>query len=220
MSALAKSQRILSSIGYIGNFLNSGVRVGDLYQMDDRQFILLGNIQDLASSLTLDASKLSVGTKSNLSYTKESNIEVRFKGDASAPSLEKGEVELNFKSRKSAFVSLKEATITEVKVELIREALKQVWNDKKYKKNGRHVLISQTVAAKSGMVIFSQERNNKVVLKATADDGVTSVVKLGSGAFEFVSNSKATLETISTEPFVAMFKAVYLKPNGNFELLG
>ena len=85
MSALRKSQRILSSLGYLGNFLNTGIKVGDIYQLDDKQFILLANITDLATDLSLDASKVQVGTKGSLSYTRESNIDIKFKGDASAP---------------------------------------------------------------------------------------------------------------------------------------
>lgn len=219
MSALQKSQRVFSGIGYVGNFLNTGVKVGDIYQLDDRQFILLANITDLASELKLDTSKLSVGTMGNLKYTKESNVEVKFNGDASAPNLVKGEIQLNFKSRNSAFISLKDTVTTEIKMELIRESLKQVWLDKKYKKNGRHVLVSQIVEAASGTVIFSQERNNKVVLKATADEAITSIAKMGTGQLEFVLNTKATLESISTIPYTPLFKALYLKTNGNFEML-
>jgi len=220
MTALRKSQRIFSSIGYIGNFLNTGVKVGDIYQLEDKQFILLANITDLAPELKLDETKLSVGTKGNISYTKESNVEVKFKGDASAPQLAKGEVELNFKSKSSAFVSLKDTITTEIKMELIREVLKKVWTDKKYKKNGRHVLIAQTVEAASGTVIYSEEKGNKVVLKATVDEAITSVAKIGGGQVEFVSNSKATLEMISTVSFTPLFKALYLKGNGNFEMVG
>lgn len=219
MSALRKSQRILSSLGYLGNFLNTGIKVGDIYQMDDRQFILLANIAELADDLVLDATKLQVGTKGSLSYTRESNVDVKFKGDASAPGLGKGEVELNFKSKNSAFVSLKETVTTELRMELIRGALVQVWKNKNYRNNGRHVLIFQTVEAASGTVIYSQERNNKVILKATADESITSVAKLGSGQVEFVTNSKATLENISTVPYVPLFKALFIKKNGNFEII-
>lgn len=220
MSALRKSQRILSNIGYIGNFLNTGIKVGDIYQMDDRQFILLANIADLATELVLDGSKLQVGTKGTLSYTRESNVDIKFNGDVTAPELVKGEVELSFKSKNSAFVSLKEAVTTDLRMELIREVLIRVWEDKEYKNNGRHVMIFQTVEAASGTVIFSQERNNKVILKATGDEAITSVAKMGSGKVEFVTNSKATLESISTVTYVPLFKALYMKKNGNFEIVG
>jgi hypothetical protein len=220
MSALRKSQRIFSGIGYFGNLLKAGIRVGDIFQMDDRQFILLANISDLDPALVLDASKLSVGTRSNLSYTRESSVNIKFKGDASAPHLGKGEVELNFTRKNSAFVSLKEAEITAIRMELIRAALKRVWDEKNYKNNGRHVLVFETVKAESGTVIYSEEKNNKVILKATTDEAITSVAKLGSGEVEYVTNSKATLESISTVSFVPMFKALYIRKNGNYEILG
>lgn len=219
MSALRKSQRILSSLGYLGNFLNTGLKVGDIYQMDDKQFLLLANITELTPSLQLDAKKLQVGTKGSLKYTHESNIEVKFKGDASA-NLGKGEVELNFKRKNSAFVSLNDTVTTAVRMELIRDALTQVWKDKKYKNNGRHIMVFQTVEASSGTVVYSQERNNKVVLAATTGESVTSVAKIGSGKFEFVTNSKATLESISTVKYTPLFKALFIKNNGNFEIVG
>jgi hypothetical protein len=220
MSALRKSQRIFSGVGYFGNFLNTGLQVGDIYQMDDRQFIPLANIADLDPAIVLDSSKLSVGTRSNLSYTRESYVEIKFKGDASAPHLAKGEVELNFKRKNSAFVSLKDTETTAIRMELIRQALVRVWNERGYKNNGRHVLVFETVRAASGTIIYSEEKNNKVILKAKADEAVTSVVKLGSGEFEYVTNAKATLELISTVSYTPMFKALYIKRNGNFEILG
>lgn len=220
MIAIQKTQRIFSSIGYIGNFLNSQVKPGDIYQLDDKQFILLANITDLIPALKLTKRNLVTGKKSNLSFSKESYVNVKFKGDVSTGHLAKGEVELSFLRKNSAFISLKDVVITELKLELIREDIKKLWLDKKYKMNGRHVIISQTVQASSGTVIFSRDRNNKVILKSSDDSPITSLTRLGSGNVDFVINSKAILENICTEKFIPMFKALYLKRNGQFELTG
>lgn len=220
MASLIRSQRILAQIGYFGNFLNAAVNVGDLYQLDDRQFIPLGNIASLSPALALGAGNTVTGTKANLSFTQESNVSVMFKRDAGAPLLSKDEVELRFSKRHSAFVSLREAVITQLQLEPIKEPLNALWKEKGFKRNGRHVLVFETVRAGSGTIIYSQDAGNKVVLRATTQEALTSVTKIGGGAVEFVTNTKATLETISTEPFVALFKALYLKANGRFEILG
>lgn len=220
MIALKKTQRVFSRIGYIGNFLGTDVKLGDIYQRDDKQFLLLANISDLIPSLKLTKDKLSIGKKSNLCYSKESHVNVKFKGEVLSSHLAKGEVELNFRRKNSAFISLKDVVTTELKLELIREELEKLWLEKKYKMNGRHIIVSQIVQAASGTVIFSQDRNNKVILRSLRNETLSSVTRLGSGQVEFVVNSKAILENICSKKYIPMFKALHLKNNGKFELVG
>jgi hypothetical protein len=80
--------------------------------------------------------------------------------------------------------------------------------------------IIQTVEAASGVVAFSRDRNNKVILKSTDNKPISSLSHLGKAKVEFVVNSKAILENICTEKFIPMFKALYLRKNGKFELAG
>jgi hypothetical protein len=58
------------------------------------------------------------------------------------------------------------------------------------------------------------------VLKASTDEKLTSVVKAGSGNVEFVTNTKATLEIISPEPILPMFKAFFYNRRGDIEVVG
>jgi hypothetical protein len=218
MAAIRKGQKIFKGIDYIGNFLGEPIALGNIYRCDDRSFVLLANITDLIPGLSLKELTV-VGTKQNLTYTKESNVSVKV-GAAADATLGKGELELNFAKKNSAFVALKDVTISQLKLQLLEDELKKLWNKKKYKNNGTTIIVNQVMDAKSGTVIFSEERNNKVVLKASTDEKLTSVVKAGSGNVEFVTNTKATLEIISPEPILPMFKAFFYNRRGDIEVVG
>jgi hypothetical protein len=218
MPSIRKGQKLFKGIDYIGNFLGEPIALGNIYRCDDRSFVLLANITDLIPDLSLPGITLT-SKKQNITYTKESNISVKLGAEGNA-TVGKGEIELNFTRKNSAFVALKDVTVSQLKLQLIEDSLKQVWKKKKYKDNGNHIVINQIMDAQSGTVIFSEERNNKVVLKASTDEKLTSVVKAGSGNVEFVTNTKATLEIISNQPILPMFKAFFYNRKGEIEVVG
>lgn len=218
MAAIRRGQKTFNGIDYLGNFLGEPIELGNIYRCDDRSFVLLANITDLVPDLSLK--ELTVeGKKQNLTFTKESSVAVKIGASADA-TVGKGEIELNFSKKNSAFVSLKEVTVSQLKLQLLEEKIKEVWSKKKYKTDGSTIMVNQVLAAKSGTVIFSEERNNKVILKGSADEKLTSVVKAASGNVEFVTNSKATLEIISPEPILPMFKAFFYNRKGAIEVVG
>lgn len=218
MPSIKKGQKLFKGIDYIGNFLGEPIALGNIYRCDDRSFVLLANVADLISDLSL--SEITVTSKKqNITYTKESNISVKIGAEGNT-TVGKGEIELNFTRKNSAFVALKDVTVSQLKLQLLEEKLQAVWKKKKYRTNGHHIVVNQVMDAQSGTVIFSEERNNKVVLKASADEKLTSVVKAGSGNVEFVTNTKATLEIISTQPILPMFKAFFYNRKGEIEVVG
>lgn len=220
-TTLKKSQRVFSSIGFIGNFLERPLRVGDIVLNDDGQHLIWGNIEDVIDGFSLNG-KLSTANKADLKFTSESSVTVSFGGSANSPVAE-GEVQLKFNAKNSAFVSLKEVETTGIKLGLVDAALKEYWEAKGFDRminRNKYHFIAQVVAAASGTVIFSQEKANTVVLKGKNNQPLDSIGVLGSGQVEYVSNSKSTLEIISATPIQPLYTAVRYKANGNFEIVG
>jgi hypothetical protein len=218
MPSIKKAQKMFRGIDYIGNFLGEPIALGNIYRCDDKSFVLLANIADLIEEPDLSSITVS-SRKQNITYTKESSVTVKLGAEGNSIA-GKGELELNFNRKNSAFVALKDVTISQIKVELLRDQLKDLWAKKKYANNGRHIVVNQVMEAGSGTVIFSNDRNNRVVLKATSNEKLTSPAKAASGSVEFVTNTKATLEIISTEPILPMFKAFYFNRRGEIEVVG
>jgi len=218
MAAIKRGQKLFKGIDYIGNFLGEPIALGNIYRCDDKSFVLLANIADLIPDLSL-SEITTTGSKQNVTYAKESNVDVKVGAQADA-TVAKRELELNFTRKNSAFVALKDVTVSQLKLQLIEDQVKEVWTKKKYKNNGGHILVFQVMEAQSGTVIFSEEKNNKVILKGSADEKLTSVIKAGSGNVEFVTNTKATLEIISPQPILPMFKAFYYNRKGEIEVVG
>lgn len=205
----------------MGNFIERPLQVGDIVLNDDGQHLIWGNIEDVIDGFTLKG-KTVTGKKADLKYTSESNVSVKIGGSAGTPAAS-GEIELKFNSRNSAFVSLKQISRKAVKLGLIDEALKAYWKEKGFdraKNRNKYHFIADVITAKSGTVIFSQEKNNSVVLKGKNDVPLTSIGVIGSGNVEYVSNSKSTLEIISNSSIEPLYTAVRYRAGGNFEVVG
>jgi len=220
MASLKRTQRILKGLNLIGNFVERPLRVGDIVLNDDGQHLIWANIEDVVDGFSLKG-KTETSNRADLKFTSESGVEVKFGGSANA-NIAKGEVELKFKSKNSAFISLKQIERTSVKLGLVNEELKKYWKvhgfDKLANINKYH-FISEVITAQSGTVIFSQDQGNTVVLKGKSDIPLTSLAVIGSGSVEFVINTKATLEIISETQIQPLYSAVRYRKNGNFEVI-
>ena len=216
MLSISRSQKVFKGIDYFGNFLGEPIKIGNIYKCDSKSFILLAHITDLIPEISLTS--ITTRSKSpDLTYTKQSHVSVKAGGKATS-GVGRGELQLDFKKKNSAFVALKDVTITQLKMELILEQLRLLWKSKRFSTNGTHLIVNQVLAAKSGTVIFSQDRNNKVVLKAKGDELLSSALHAASGNVEFVINTKATLEIISKTTILPMFKGVYLDRRGRVQV--
>ena len=214
MSALKKTQKVLSGLNLIGNFVERPLRVGDIVLKDDGQHLIWGNIEDVIDGFSLEG-KISVANKADLKFTSESNVQVGIGGTADTPVAE-GEIELTFNAKNSAFVSLKQIKRSSVKLALVDSQLKKYWTDKGFDKllnRKKYHFIAEIIEAESGTVIFSQEKSNKVVIT-----GKNNTV-VGEGKVEYVSNSKSTLEIISDSKIQPLYTAVRYRGNGNFEIV-
>lgn len=218
--SLKKSHKLFKGVGYYGNFMGSPVKIGDVFLVDGAEHIKLGNIEKLAKSISLkDAIESS--TEANFKFTAGNEFQISF-GANTDLKLGKGEVLIDFKSESSAFVSLNDSVIDVLSIGLIEDELKTFWDAKGYSKAGnrrRYIIISSIIRAASGTVIFSSEKNNKVVLKASTDEEIKSIKGLGSGKFEYVSNTKATLEIISPKSIQPMYRALWINAKGRFDIV-
>ena len=105
--------------------------------------------------------------------------------------------------------------------ESVRLNRKTIWSDRGFVKYLReYFLVFQIVTAASGTFIYSEDRNNEVVLKHTLGEKVTKIADLGTGNFEYVSNTKRTLEIIRPVVHKPLFKAFRFKKSWEPEILG
>ena len=221
MAGLKRTQRILSGLGLMGNFIERPLRVGDIVLNDDGQHLIWGNIEDVVDGFSLQG-KTVVANKADLKYTVESSVSVDIGGSVNS-SVAKGEIGLTFGAKNSGFVSLKLIQRTSVKLALIDDKLKEYWKKKGFNKPLNRVkyhFIAEVIDAESGTVIFSQERNNKVVITGKNNTPLTSISVVGEGRVEYVSNSKSTLEIISETKIQPLYTAVRYKMDGSFEIVG
>jgi uncharacterized protein YbdZ (MbtH family) len=221
MGNLKRSQRVLSGLKLIGNFVERPLKLGDILLNDDGQHLIWGNIEDVIDGFSL-AGKTVETRKADLKYTSESGVDVKL-GGAADSGVAKGDIQLSFRARNSAFVALKGIRRVSVKLALIEAQLRQYWNEKGFDKPGnrrKYHFIAEMVEAASGTVIFSQERGNTIVLSGRGDTLLKSVSDAGNGRVEYVSNTKSTLEIISENPFQPLYTAVRFKADGSFEIVG
>lgn len=216
---ITKSNRLLAGSGYFGNFLRTPISIGDILQIGNRGHIKKGNIEKLAGISLKEAVETS--TEANFKFTTGKEVLISFGANADLK-LGKGEVLLEFKRNNSAFVSLSEARTQVLSVGIIEDALKEFWEKKGYNTGASRrsfIIVSSVIECASGTTIFSEEKNNKVVLKASTNEEVKSIKAMGSGKFEYVSNTKATMEMISTKPMQPLYSALWIRANGKFEIV-
>lgn len=221
MGNLQRTQRTLSGLKLMGNFVERPIRVGDIVLNDEGQHLIWGNIEDVIDGFSL-AGKTVETRKADLKYSAESGVEVQLGGGVGT-GVAAGDIQLTFRSKNSAFVSLKGVRRISVKLALIETQLRRYWNEKGLDRplnRSKYHFIAEVVEAASGTVIFSQDKGNRVVLSGKNNASLASLADVGRGKIEFVSNTKSTLEVISENPFQPLYTAVRLKANGQFDLVG
>lgn len=215
--SIKKSQKILSGLNLIGNFIERPLKVGDIVLNDDGQHNLWGNIADLVPGFSMEG-KFSVSNPVDVEYTSESGVGVDLSGAAAS-----GELTLNFGMKNSAFVSLKQVVRTTVSLGLVDAVLKQYWKEKNFDSilnRKKYHFICEVLSADSGTVIYSEDKDNKVKLKGKNNTPLSSLALAAEGNVEYVSTSKATLNIISATPINPLYSAVRFRGNGNFEVVG
>ena len=216
---MQRMNKVLSGEQYIANFLDEPIRIGTIFRMDDAQFVIALQF-DQAFPDTRLAKYIDTGSAGTLKFSEQRDVAIAF-GASAAASAGTSAVSLKFKRARSAAGAFAGARVEAVSYMPILPELKKLWTDNglvKYRRE--YFFVFQTVTAASGTFIYSEDRNNEVVLKHTLGDKVSKIGDLASGHFEYVSNTKRTLEIIRTTRHRPLFKAFRLRSNWEPEILG
>jgi hypothetical protein len=216
---MLKVNKVLPGHKFVANFLDAPVRIGMVYRMDDKQFIPALHFNDVFPKIKLKKFTDS-GSPGSIQFSEAKEVSISF-GGSGATGLGRSEIKLAFKRKRSVAGVIKDAIVDSLRFQNVIEELRQLWSDKAFDKFAReYIFVYEVVHAASGTLVYSEESRNQVVLKHTLDEPVTSLAALGSGDFEFVSNSKRTLEIIRNTAHKPLFKAFLLRRNGEPEILG
>ena len=214
-----KMNKVLGGQQYIANFLDQPLRVGSIIRMDDKQSILALHVNDAFPDIDLGKFTES-GSKGSLKFSEEKAVSVTFGGSAKS-TLGKSEVSLQFKRARTAAGVFDDVRVEALRFETIKQQLRQIWEGKGYDQFlSDYFLVFETITAGSGTLIYSEDRDNTVILGHVLGDTVTKLADLGSGQFEYVSNTKRTLEIIRTVAHKPLFKAFRFRGNWEPEILG
>jgi hypothetical protein len=147
---------------------------------------------------------------------------VSFTFGASATSkIGETELKISFKKAKSVAGYVEDAVVESFRFVNILPQLKEIWNAQGFTKFYKeYVVVFDIITAASGTLIYSEDKNNEVVLRHKLGAPVKKLADLGSGNFEYVSNSKRTLEIIRPVAHKPLFKAFRLRKDWRPEILG
>lgn len=212
---MQRMNKVLSGEQYIANFLDEPIRIGTIFRMDDAQFVIALQFDQAFPDIRL-AKHINRGSAGTLKFSEQRDVTVGFGASAG-----QSQVSLKFKRARSAAGAFAGARVEAVSYMPILPRLKKLWTDNglvNYRRE--YFFVFQTVTAASGTFIYSEDRNNDVVLKHTFGENISKIADLASGNFEYVSNTKRTLEIIRTTRHRPLFKAFRLRSNWEPEILG
>lgn len=214
--------KVIRGTGLLGRFLGGAVKIADVYKRDGDDLNKFESIiDDLLKLHGITEIPENWITKSNpkeLKITGESGIDISIAGSATIPEGE-GSLSLSFSRKKTAFVYLKDAVTYELSLGEMKSDIISIWKEKGYDKQLRKfVLVNKLIRAKSGTIIYSEEKGNKIGLKAkTPDVPLVDLEPAGSGEISIVSSKSAHLEVISEVEFEPLFGAVRVDNKGRFK---
>jgi len=211
--------KILLGHKYVGNFIDAPVRLGMIFRMDAQQFIPAMHFNDAYPAINL-GKWTEAGSKGNIRFSETTSVSFSF-GASATTGIGESELGIKFKKAKSVAGYVQDAVVERFGYSNILPQLKQIWTDQGYAKFYKeYVLVFEVVTAASGTLVYSEDRNNEVVLRHKLGVAVKKIADLGSGNFEFVSNSKRTLEIIRAVAHKPLFKAFRLRKDWRPEILG
>jgi hypothetical protein len=216
---MQRMNKILTGEQYVANFLDEPIRVGTIFRMDDAQFVIAIHFDQAFPDIRL-GKYIDTGSAGTLKFSEQKNVAIAF-GASATTSAGQSEVSMKFKRARSAAGAFAGARVEAVSYMPILPQLKKLWTDNNLVRYRReYFFVFQTVTAASGTFIYSEDKNNEVVLKQATGEKVSKIADLASGNFEYVSNTKRTLEIIRTTRHRPLFKAFRLRADWEPEILG
>jgi hypothetical protein len=218
---LRKQARVFKNQNLVADFFRGNAELGDIYQLDDRGWIVITNLFRLKPDLVLEEYLLKAGPKKDISFTKETGTEVKFTGKGTMGEIGSVEAEIKFGGKNSAFVALKQAYWQNLDLVKLKPIIDGVWKQNGYdKRRQRYFFVNQVCTAQSGVVIFSQEQNNVVKIQGKTNQVLESMSIVAEANIEIIANKKETMEIITISEHQPLFQAVSKRANGAWEILG
>jgi|GEM_PF-2298947 len=216
---MSYEKRIFKNLSLIGNFNNERVRLGNIYRLDDGDFMLMGHVSDFDSTIDIDA----ITEKSNpinRDMKSGSDVKVATHGNSTQP-VAKEEIEVVVGSARSGVVMLKDCVTSTIKLHVIKQKLLAVWEAQEFdKKPRRYCIVSEMLHPASGTVLITESRNTRVVLKAKGPVPVGGVPTMMEGDVSVTVQTDRINHIISPQSFQPLWKGVRFKRNGEFETIG
>lgn len=216
---MIRMNKVLDGHKYVANFLDAPVSVGMVYRLDDTQFLPALHFNDVYPEVDLSR-WTSSGSKGLVKFLDSSDVSITIGGSATT-NYGKTELELIIKHSKTAVGALQDVNVEALRYENVLSQLQDLWKKRGFDRYRReYVFVFEIARAASGTLIYSKSSNNKIVLKHKMDTPVSSAIDLASGAFEYVSNTKRTLEIIRQVVHTPLFKAFRFRRSWEPEVLG
>lgn len=209
----------LDGYKYIGNFTDMPLSIGMVYKLDDKNFIPAIHFNDVYPDVDL-AGITDHGSQASMKFSRESEVGFDFGGSGSS-NLGESEVRISFRKKNAVAGVVTDLQSSTIRYRNIIKQLDELWDDQGFSRFRKdYIFVFQVDTAAACTLIYSMQSNNTVTLAHRAGEPVTNFAALGSGEFEYVSNSKETLEIIRPTACKPLFKAFWFRKNGEPELVG
>lgn len=217
---MSAERAVFRDLNLIGNFSNERVSLGNIYQMDDGDFVLLGNISDFDPSIQMDEVTEASGV-SDRELWSVSDISIHTHASAKQP-IARDEIELLVKRSNSGVVILSRAVTHSLKAGLVKKKLLDIWKKEGFMEQPmRYCVCNQVLHAAAGTVLISCESNNRVVMKHRDNLPLPGLPALLDGKVSVERHSKKMNKVISPGPFEPVFQALRIKKHRQgFEIVG
>jgi hypothetical protein len=215
---LQKTEKLISGTGLFANLLNKPFEIGMVLYKDDNKFTIWGKLEDLIPGFSLNG-KVTKASSANLNFNTQSGIEITIGANATSVPVA-GQVQVKFTKNKSGLIVLKNVVTETLNLGLVQDDVQTLWNERGFDRAGnrrKYVLITSLLKAESGSIIYTEDKNNTVILKANSNKPLSSLAIVGEANVEYVINTKATVELFSTNSFVPLYGAHRLRAGGSFE---
>lgn len=218
---LRKQARVFSDVNLISDFFRGHVELGDIYQTDDKGWLVITNIFELLPELDKADFLLKPSSPKDIQFIRETGTSIDFGAGVSTTPMLSTRAKIGFSKKNSAFVALKKGVWQNINLVKIKPILNELWESNGYsKKAARYFFVNQVCKAESGITIFSEEKNNEVVIQSTIDKKLSALSIISEGQVEVVTSMTETLEIISDNPHSPIFQAVRMKKNNLWEIMG
>jgi len=216
---MSQEKRLFRNLHLIGNFTNETIKLGNIYRIDDGDFVLVAHLTDYDSSINI-SSVTDEGTASDRKIYNASDVAINTKAKATSP-IGDDEVELIFNKANSGIIFMKNAVTYSLRYGAIKTKILDIWEAQGFSKHPRKFcLCNQIIQGESGTVMVSYEAKNRVVLQHNGPVPIASASVLLDGKFTMELNTKRTNEVISPNPFIPVFQALRIKANDKIDIVG